>query len=522
MQLDNEIDSYNANGPAPDVTSAFQTVWAAKDAAASSGPSRRQAASFPDNAATGARDASRLEDERSQTHQSARINRPNNRHQEYAQNLETTHTRNETHTSVNGDSKSISEQSQTRQFTEKKDIQNNATNVDAPHSSTSLKFADAPIYSAEDLKGQFVIRRAMLDESMTFFSVSKVIGPGYVKSNKGVRVNHVVSIPHAEFLVDNNLVVEENHRWYPVLGGYILIKMHLALVRDIAAGLRLQLNVFTTFGKTLRSIERMQKVIDAITGRDYFVLEDYMHVVAVQMEGDVEFEAQCFGNGEQLRWTGIDGAPLPGKKESFMLPNETYIHLDGIDVCVMGDMETAEENKKLTKADEVATARRVKASESGQYHTTRRVAADAQRLRDKTAALALARKEKARLDKDRGIATSHSEALAPSTPSFSSGLDQSTVVAATPQNDLSDFTEVVRKHIQPANGPARAAVEQEADRRLAEHEEAATCAQGTATATSGRRSRRPGGKSGTRGTRGTYVDEDTPQFSTADDPGYDY
>jgi hypothetical protein len=68
------------------------------------------------------------------------------------------------------------------------------------------------------------------------------------------------------------------------------------------------------------------------------VLEDSLHVVAIDSAETFEPEPRCFGGGILINWRSINNEPQPKKKSSFLPIEDHYRLLEGTPRCVVGEL----------------------------------------------------------------------------------------------------------------------------------------------------------------------------------------
>lgn len=160
-------------------------------------------------------------------------------------------------------------------------------------------------------------------------------GKSWLYDTERVKINDVIFFAHVEFCKDNNVLVDQEHNWLPVTGGFLLFKWRWAVVIEVYRA-NLKLRILTTFSRTSMSAKRRQRIYDEITGKWESALRDYVHVVAVDNTSESVDQPGCFENDMRVRWEASYDILPSSKKDSFMNLNAEYLMLDGTPLQIRG------------------------------------------------------------------------------------------------------------------------------------------------------------------------------------------
>ena len=94
-------------------------------------------------------------------------------------------------------------------------------------------------------------------------------------------------------------------------------KMSFAVVDDLSSG-AIHVRELTTLEEFPGSLKRGRWSFHEASGKMRYELEEYLHVVALDSEGSVGVEPECFRDGFQCKWRSIDSALSPSNKSWFM------------------------------------------------------------------------------------------------------------------------------------------------------------------------------------------------------------
>lgn len=83
--------------------------------------------------------------------------------------------------------------------------------------------------------------------------------------------------------------------------------------------------------------ERGQEVFDELYGEMRYPLQDYIHVVALDSDGLIQREPECFAGGVQCNWRSTNGAIPPRNKNWFAMVRMPHT-ITNTPVCVVGEL----------------------------------------------------------------------------------------------------------------------------------------------------------------------------------------
>lgn len=180
-----------------------------------------------------------------------------------------------------------------------------------------------------------ITARNHLEEEMRRAGLIYPNGKSWLYDTERVKINDVIFFAHVEFCKDNNVLVDQEHNWLPVTGGFLLFKWRWAVVIEVYRA-NLKLRILTTFSRTSMSAKRRQRIYDEITGKWESALRDYVHVVAVDNTSESVDQPGCFENDMRVRWEASYDILPSSKKDSFMNLNAEYLMLDGTPLQIRG------------------------------------------------------------------------------------------------------------------------------------------------------------------------------------------
>jgi hypothetical protein len=129
--------------------------------------------------------------------------------------------------------------------------------------------------------------------------------------------------------------------WAPVPFGHMRTTIKFAIVVNLPYR-SIQVHDLIAFEDLPSSVKRGQKVSDEWTGETRYALGGYMHVVALDSDGPIRSEPECFEGGVQCNWRSFDSARPPINKNWFVevgwartIKNES--------VCVVGRVAESED-----------------------------------------------------------------------------------------------------------------------------------------------------------------------------------
>jgi hypothetical protein len=188
----------------------------------------------------------------------------------------------------------------------------------------------------------FKVHRQEYAEAMKKASSSGVRHAGWPDTLEGVHVGHVIDFPIAEDVQDPHLLADKDLSWAPAPGcSRIRVNYRHAIVIRENHELVIA-RILYTFEDIPDSPERGQEVIDDMSGETRYVLDEYLHVVAIDSEGPVRTEPQCFGGGIQCSWRTTDCVSPPSSKNWFMDTGEPHCVMSGTPLRVVGGVSPAD------------------------------------------------------------------------------------------------------------------------------------------------------------------------------------
>jgi hypothetical protein len=128
-------------------------------------------------------------------------------------------------------------------------------------------------------------------------------------------------------------------------------KMSFSVVDDLSRE-GIQMRELTTLEEFPGSPKRGRWSFQEASGAMRYELEKYLHVVALDSEGSVGVEPECFRGGYQCKWRSIDRKPLPSNKSWFMSIGLPHV-LKHQYFCMVGE---------LAREKDIALLRRIRAA----------------------------------------------------------------------------------------------------------------------------------------------------------------
>jgi hypothetical protein len=161
-----------------------------------------------------------------------------------------------------------------------------------------------------------------------------------------VRKGAVIKFPyfkHVKNLANNRARLPGNPSWTPALRGFTVFDHRLAVVEKNFGTGGLLVRLLTELDDDALSLLHREMYIDGVNGDLYPMLDNFLHVVALDSDGPLVPEPQCFHNGVRLNWRSINGVAPPTNKSSFMYLEEYAEFVEPATLCVVGELAEDED-----------------------------------------------------------------------------------------------------------------------------------------------------------------------------------
>jgi len=151
-----------------------------------------------------------------------------------------------------------------------------------------------------------------------------------------VHAGDVIMFKHVDVFGQSDRLAEDDGSRAPMFFGAVQINVRLAVVGMKIDKDHIDVLDLTTFKSISGSPQRRDKVLDRVSGKMRYALEDYLHAIALDSQGQspIDTEPRCFRGGIQCKWRSINGAPRPSSKNWYMATfthtlADTHIHVVG-------------------------------------------------------------------------------------------------------------------------------------------------------------------------------------------------
>jgi hypothetical protein len=183
--------------------------------------------------------------------------------------------------------------------------------------------------------------RRTLKTFMNELPITSSWGEDWQGDTTDIRNGAVIKFPyfkHVKNLASNSESLPGSPSWTPALRGFTVFDHRLAIVEKNLGTGGLLVRLLTEIDDDALSLLRRETYLDGATSDLYPMLDNFLHVVALDSDGPLVPEPQCFHNGVRLNWRSINGVAPHINKSSFMYLEEYSEFVEPATLCVVGEL----------------------------------------------------------------------------------------------------------------------------------------------------------------------------------------
>lgn len=184
----------------------------------------------------------------------------------------------------------------------------------------------------------FILHRQQYTEALEEAGMNELPEGNWQDTFEGIRTSAVIMFQSCGPAKASDPLDDEDLWWSPTPFGPMRTTMRFAIVTMIAGEVLLARDL-TTFEDIPTSPKRGQQVPHYMTGEMRFELEEYVHVVALDSDGPIRPEPECFKGGVQCDWRSTNNASPPSNKNWFARVDwPRSMRIENGPVCVVGEL----------------------------------------------------------------------------------------------------------------------------------------------------------------------------------------
>ena len=211
---------------------------------------------------------------------------------------------------------------------------------------------DAAYLEFLKINPEFIVHRQQYTDALENAGLNELPEGNWQDTFEGVWNGDVIMYQKCEFVREYPLN-DEDLSWAPVPFGHMRTTIEFVILehkRDES----INVHHLMAFDDIQGHPKRGQEAFDDLYGEMHYALGEYVHVVAVDSDGPIRSEPECFEKGVQCNWRSINDAPPPSNKNWFASV-EMALTMRNQPVCIVGEVGRSEDFEILNRVRKEAS-----------------------------------------------------------------------------------------------------------------------------------------------------------------------